>query len=133
MGLWENIRGQTSLPLQKTVIYRILRVAMIPQPIIQTQMLSTLRPLACRWLTTAPKTLMDQIEKIVEERIRPVLQMDGGDVKIRDVVDGEVQVTLTGHCAGCPVRRSTLENGILLCLQEEIPEIKSIREIDDNV
>ncbi|OHT00374.1 NifU-like domain containing protein [Tritrichomonas foetus] len=72
--------------------------------------------------------ILSRIENVIQERVRPVLKLDGGDIKIDKYEDGVVDVTLLGHCSGCPSRRATLHDGILGCLQEEIPEIKDIRE-----
>jgi len=75
---------------------------------------------------------MERVNAVIEERVRPVLQMDGGDIVVDEIKDGVVVVTLKGHCSGCPSRRSTLNSGILGCLQEEIPnEIVGIREKDE--
>ncbi|KAK8884785.1 nifu-like protein [Tritrichomonas musculus] len=82
-----------------------------------------------RFFAAAAKdSLLERVEKIIDERVRPALKMDGGDIKIDGIKDGVVDVTLLGHCSGCPSRRITLHEGILGCLQEEIPEIKNIRE-----
>ncbi len=64
------------------------------------------------------------------EKIRPALQMDGGDISLVDVTDtGEVHVTLTGACAGCPHAAMTLKMGIERVLKEEIPEVKEVVEV----
>jgi Fe-S cluster biogenesis protein NfuA len=60
------------------------------------------------------------------KKIRPLLQADGGDVELIDVVDGVVTVRLQGACAGCPMSQMTLKNGIERVLKKEIPEIKSV-------
>jgi len=62
-------------------------------------------------------------------KIKPALQADGGDVTLVDVKDGIVDVKLVGACAGCPMSRLTLKNGIERVLKEEIPEIKEVREV----
>ena len=67
-------------------------------------------------------------EKVEEalNKIRPMLQADGGDVELVDVEDGVVKVRLQGACAGCPMSQMTLKNGIERVLKQEIPEIKSV-------
>jgi Fe-S cluster biogenesis protein NfuA len=73
-----------------------------------------------------------QKEKIVEvlDRIRPLLQRDGGDVELIDVQeDGVVKVKLVGACAGCAVSTMTLKNAIEDTLKKEIPEVKSVESI----
>jgi len=71
-------------------------------------------------------------EKVQEalNKIRPMLQADGGDVEFVDVVDGVVKVRLQGACAGCPMSQMTLKNGIEKLLKEEIPEVKSVVSAD---
>ena len=60
------------------------------------------------------------------EKIRPMLQADGGDVELIDVKDGIVTVRLQGACAGCPMSQMTLKNGIERALKQAIPEIKAV-------
>ena len=61
-------------------------------------------------------------EKVEEalNKIRPMLQADGGDVELVDVEDGVVKVRLQGACAGCPMSQMTLKNGIEKILKKEI-------------
>ncbi len=70
-------------------------------------------------------------EKIQEKinKIRPMLQADGGDVELVDYKDGVVTVRLQGACAGCPMSQMTLKNGIEKFLKQEIPEIKSVESV----
>lgn len=71
---------------------------------------------------------MDIKQKVREvlDKIRPMLQADGGDVELIDVKDNVVIVRLTGACGGCPFSSMTLKNGIERILKEEIPAIKSV-------
>ena len=59
----------------------------------------------------------------VLDKVRPMLQADGGDVELLDVEDGVVKVRLVGACGGCPMATMTLKRGIEAKLKEEIPEI----------
>ena len=61
------------------------------------------------------------------EKIRPMLQRDGGDVELVDVRDGIVTVRLKGACAGCAMSQMTLKNGIEKFLKREIPEVVSVQ------
>lgn len=61
------------------------------------------------------------------EKVRPMLQADGGDVELVDVdANGVVKVKLTGACAGCPMSQMTLKNGIERILKEQVPEVTSV-------
>lgn len=78
----------------------------------------------------------EEIKKKVEtaiESIRPRLQMDGGDVKLVDIVDGVVKVELEGACRGCPMSQLTLQMGIERTIKKEVPEIKSVENIHASV
>ncbi len=72
---------------------------------------------------------MKEKVQAVMDKIRPMLQADGGDVELVDVENGIVKVRLTGACKGCPMSQMTLKNGIERLLKKEIPEIKSVESV----
>jgi Fe-S cluster biogenesis protein NfuA len=62
--------------------------------------------------------------------IRPLLQADGGDVELVDLLpDGTVNVKLKGACGGCPMSRLTLKRGIESRVKQAVPEVKSVEAI----
>jgi Fe-S cluster biogenesis protein NfuA len=69
--------------------------------------------------------MKEKVQQAID-RIRPMLQADGGDVELVEVIDGVVKVRLKGACAGCPMSQMTLRNGIERVLKKEIPEIKAV-------
>jgi Fe-S cluster biogenesis protein NfuA len=69
--------------------------------------------------------MKEKVQDVIN-RIRPMLQADGGDVELVDCVAGVVTVRLKGACAGCPMSQMTLRNGIERALKNEIPEVKSV-------
>lgn len=68
----------------------------------------------------------DRIKKIIEEKIRPALQRDGGDIEYHGMEGNKVKVRLVGACCGCPAAGTTLQMGVLHNLQKEIPEIEGV-------
>ena len=62
----------------------------------------------------------------VLERIRPLIQSDGGDIELVDVADNKAKVRLTGNCVGCPSAQMTLYMGVEMTLKEEIPELEEL-------
>ena len=63
----------------------------------------------------------------VLQKIRPQLQMDGGDVELVEVSkDGVVKLRLTGACGHCPMSQMTLKNGIEKIHKQEVPEVKEV-------
>ena len=73
--------------------------------------------------------MKEKVQKVID-KIRPSLQVDGGDVELIDVVNGIVTVKLQGACAGCPMSQMTLKNGIERLVMQEIPEIKAVEKVD---
>lgn len=72
--------------------------------------------------------MREQVAEAIN-KIRPMLQRDGGDVELVDVEEGIVKVRLQGACAGCPMSQMTIKNGIERLLKEEIPEVKSVESV----
>jgi Fe-S cluster biogenesis protein NfuA len=64
--------------------------------------------------------------QMVIDRIRPLLQSDGGDIELVDVLENRAKVRLTGNCVGCPSAQMTLYVGVELALKEEIPELEEL-------
>jgi Fe-S cluster biogenesis protein NfuA len=62
----------------------------------------------------------------VLDRLRPLLQSDGGDIELVDVVDNRAKVRLTGNCVGCPSAQMTLYFGVESTLKDEIPELEEL-------
>jgi len=73
--------------------------------------------------------MIAQIQKIIEEEIRPIIQADGGDIELVDVEDGIVKVRLVGACAHCPSSAMTLYQGVEKMLMEKIPGVKGIEQV----
>src|SRR5512135_2133101 len=65
----------------------------------------------------------------VIDRIRPLIQSDGGDIELLDVVDNSATVRLTGNCVGCPSAQMTLFMGVEMALKEEIPEFEALHVV----
>tara|TARA_Y100000768_G_C23880067_1_gene634782 strand:- start:443 stop:982 length:540 start_codon:yes stop_codon:yes gene_type:complete len=75
----------------------------------------------------------DEIEKriiqLLEEKIRPAIAKDGGDIKFREFKDGVVKVQLQGSCSGCPSSTMTLKQGVQNLLCHYLPEVKQVEAI----
>ena len=69
--------------------------------------------------------MKEKVQNVIN-KIRPMLQADGGDVELVDCVEGVVTVRLKGACAGCPMSQMTLRNGIERAIKQEIPDVKSV-------
>ena len=72
--------------------------------------------------------MREQVEAVLE-KVRPMLQSDGGDIELVGVEDGIVSVRLTGACGACPSSTMTLKMGVERALQQEIPEVKEVQQV----
>ena len=73
---------------------------------------------------------LDEIEqkivKILDQKIRPAVARDGGDIKFKEYKDGIVKVQLQGSCSGCPSSTMTLKQGVKNLLCHYLPEVKEV-------
>ena len=76
------------------------------------------------------KSELDEIEqkivKILDQKIRPAVARDGGDIKFKEFKDGIVKVQLQGSCSGCPSSTMTLKQGVQNLLCHYLPEVKEV-------
>ncbi|CAB3409609.1 unnamed protein product [Caenorhabditis bovis] len=71
------------------------------------------------------------IKEILETRIRPMVQEDGGDIVYVGFENGTVKLKMQGSCTGCPSSGVTLKNGIENMLTFYVPEVKQVVEVKD--
>ena len=74
--------------------------------------------------------MKDRVEKVIN-RIRPAVQMDGGDIELIDVENGVVKLRLVGSCSGCPSSMMTLKMGIERAIRAEVPEIVGVDAVPE--
>lgn len=72
----------------------------------------------------------DEINALIEARIRPAIKKDGGDIVVEKYEDGIVYVSLIGNCAGCPYAMVTLKEGVEKILKHYIPQVKEVRHLE---
>jgi Fe-S cluster biogenesis protein NfuA len=75
----------------------------------------------------ADADIVDQINELLETRIRPAVANDGGDIVYRGYRDGVVHLQMQGACSGCPSSTATLKHGIEGLLKHYIPEVTEVR------
>jgi Fe-S cluster biogenesis protein NfuA len=71
--------------------------------------------------------MFNEVNRILEEHVRPVLAEHYGDIRLISVEDGIVEVKLLGQCNGCPSANLTVEHVVENSLKEAIPSIKAVR------
>ncbi|XP_059473098.1 NFU1 iron-sulfur cluster scaffold homolog, mitochondrial-like [Neocloeon triangulifer] len=71
------------------------------------------------------------IKELLDTRIRPTVQEDGGDIIFMSFDDGIVKLKMQGSCTSCPSSVVTLKNGVQNMLQFYIPEVVSVEQVED--
>jgi Fe-S cluster biogenesis protein NfuA len=70
-----------------------------------------------------------QIIGLIDARIRPAVQQDGGNIAYKGFRNGIVYVEMQGSCIGCPYASVTLKDGVEKLLKKYIPEVKSVEAV----
>ncbi|KAK3901134.1 hypothetical protein C8A05DRAFT_35202 [Staphylotrichum tortipilum] len=75
--------------------------------------------------------VVGMIKELLETRVRPAIQEDGGDIEFKGFEDGYVQLKLRGACRTCDSSTVTLKNGIEGMLMHYIEEVKGVHQVLD--
>eukprot|EP01080_Neovahlkampfia_damariscottae_P007522 gene7522-11846_t len=71
------------------------------------------------------------IKELLDTRIRPMVQDDGGDVVFKEFKEGILYLQLQGSCTSCPSSTVTLKGGIENMMMHYIPEVVSVENYDE--
>jgi NifU-like protein len=77
----------------------------------------------------SPYQFSKQVEKTVDQYVRPLLQQDGGDVEILDIKDTLVYCRLTGSCQGCANASQTLRMMVEQTLKDMVDQRIRVIEV----
>jgi Fe-S cluster biogenesis protein NfuA len=75
---------------------------------------------------TFSEGLIARIRQLLDEKVRPAVLQDGGDIHFSGYRDGIVEIQMRGACSGCPSATATLKLAIEARLREEIPEVREV-------
>ncbi|KAB0793097.1 hypothetical protein PPYR_12717 [Photinus pyralis] len=75
--------------------------------------------------------IVQMIKELLDTRIRPTVQEDGGDLLFMGYDDGVVKLKMQGSCSSCPSSIVTLKNGVQNMLQFYIPEVVAVEQVDE--
>ena len=73
--------------------------------------------------------VVKKIINILDEKIRPAVARDGGDIKFKSFENGLVTVELQGSCSGCPSSVMTLKQGVQNLLCHYVSEVKRVEAV----
>ena len=70
--------------------------------------------------------VVKRIKELLENYVKPAVEMDGGAIQFKDYEDGTVTLMLQGSCSGCPSSMITLKAGIEGMMKRMIPEVREV-------
>ena len=70
--------------------------------------------------------MVKQIKRLLQNEIKPVVAMDGGDIVFVKYENEILYLKMLGSCAGCPSSQATLKDGIEVRMKQAFPEIKEV-------
>lgn len=89
------------------------------------------KPNATTEINDEDDEIVAMIKELLDTRIRPTVQEDGGDIHFVAFDDGIVKLKLQGSCSTCASSIVTLKNGVQNMLQFYIPEVVSVEQVKD--
>lgn len=76
------------------------------------------------------REVVEQIIELIDQRVRPAVAADGGDIVFKhfEPQTGVVFLSMQGACAGCPSSSMTLKSGIENLLKHYVPEVTRVEQ-----
>lgn len=92
----------------------------------EMQALRATQPVASNEVSADDDDIVKRIKELLENYVRPAVEMDGGNIQFRSYKEGKVNLMLQGSCSGCPSSMVTLKAGIEGMMKRMIPEVKEV-------
>ncbi len=94
--------------------------------VINEDEIVTLKPEASNAVSADDDDVVKRIKEILDNYVKPAVEMDGGAIQFRSYNEGIVNLMLQGSCSGCPSSMITLKSGIEGMMKRMIPEVKEV-------
>lgn len=91
----------------------------------------TSQPAADTQINAEDDEIVQMIKELLDTRIRPTVQEDGGDIVFVGFEEGIVKLKMQGSCTNCPSSVVTLRNGVQNMMQFYIPEVLGVIQVED--
>ncbi len=78
---------------------------------------------------SAPPASIEERVNAALDKVRPGIQMDGGEVWLIKVEGSTAFVQMLGACGGCPASNLTLKGAIETIVCGEVPEIREVVQV----
>jgi Fe-S cluster biogenesis protein NfuA len=96
------------------------------KPIVNEEELANRKSESTNEVSADDEDVVKRIKELLENYVKPAVEMDGGAIQFRSYEDGKVNLMLQGSCSGCPSSMITLKAGIEGMMKRMIPEVKEV-------
>jgi len=96
------------------------------KPVINEEELAAVKQSSSNEVAADDDDVVKRIKELLDNYVRPAVEMDGGAIQFRSYEDGVVTLMMQGSCSGCPSSMITLKAGIEGMMKRMIPEVKEV-------
>ncbi|HRG82913.1 MAG TPA: NifU family protein, partial [Chitinophagaceae bacterium] len=96
------------------------------KPVINEEELAAVKQSSSNEVAADDDDVVKRIKELLDNYVRPAVEMDGGAIQFRSYEDGVVNLMMQGSCSGCPSSMITLKAGIEGMMKRMIPEVKEV-------
>ena len=96
------------------------------KPVIHHDQVSSLKTESGNEVTADDDDIVKRIKELLENYVKPAVEMDGGAIQFKSYTEGVVNLMLQGSCSGCPSSMITLKAGIEGMMKRMIPEVREV-------
>ncbi|MGB8193914.1 MAG: NifU family protein [Chitinophagaceae bacterium] len=96
------------------------------KPVVNEEEIIAIKQEASNTVTADDDDVVKRIKELLENYVKPAVEMDGGAIQFKSYNEGVVNLMLQGSCSGCPSSMITLKAGIEGMMKRMIPEVKEV-------
>ena len=96
------------------------------KPVVNEEEIAAMRSESSNEVSVDDDDVVKRIKELLENYVKPAVEMDGGAIQFKNYHDGKVNLMLQGSCSGCPSSMITLKAGIEGMMKRMIPEVKEV-------
>ena len=96
------------------------------KPVINEEDVASMKSESSNEVSADDGDVVKRIKELLENYVKPAVEMDGGAIQFKSYQDGKVNLMLQGSCSGCPSSMITLKAGIEGMMKRMIPEVKEV-------
>ncbi len=96
------------------------------KPVVNEDEVAVLKTESSNTVNADDDDVVKRIKEILENYVKPAVEMDGGAIQFKSYEDGKVNLLMQGSCSGCPSSMITLKAGIEGMMKRMIPEVKEV-------